>query len=615
MTFRFRVRKKPFLFDWSFVIGKIPEQIIADILARTDVVSIVGRYVSLKKAGTNHKGLCPFHSEKTPSFNVHSGKGIYKCFGCGEGGNAIGFLMAIEGWNFPEAVRHLAQEHGIVIPDTRDEKDHEREKGRKVYLKIMKHAHTFFKDQLQSKAGEGVHYYLRERGIDAETAETFGLGYAPNDWSKLAEYLSKNKIPAPWAAKAGLLSPRDRGGFYDKFRHRVVFPIVDIWGNTLAFGGRVLAAEDQPKYMNSPETPYYTKGKHLYGLMVAKNYIQKSGVAIIVEGNFDVISLHAHGVKNVVAPMGTAFTNAQAKLLSRYCKKVILAFDGDNAGQNASLKCLPALEESEIESRIIVFDKKDDPDTFVRREGAEALQAMIDASETLMGWAIAKQLPGAEKNIDVRKQVQGLEVLGELLAHVKNPVMRERYIGEISRRVAIEPRLLKAYIRRPDKIGSEIQKVVTANQKPAQLTKTEFGILVVLLDQPQWLEEFFSEQYNNLLSSEELVNLLTEAHQNLGEDNLLNAGFLIEKISNASLKNSVEDALVSVDAFYSEEKSRTFFTDCIFSLKKDWVIRTIDEINRELASLDFKKDREAYKALIKQKKDLEEFKQNIEQKK
>ncbi len=519
--------------------------------------------------------------------------------------------MAIEGWNFPETVKHLAKEHGIEIPDTRDEKHSEKEKGRKIYLNIMKEANDFFQSNLESNDGKAATFYLRERGIDAQTSAAFGLGYALNDWSKLADHLQRKKIPGPWAAKAGLLNDRTSGGYYDRFRHRVVFPIVDIWGNTLAFGGRVLAAEDQPKYINSPETPYYTKGRHLYGLTVAKNHIQKAGYALIVEGNFDVISLHAQGIKNVVAPMGTALTTAQARLLGRFCKKVIIAFDGDGAGIAASMKCMPALEEAELESRIIVFEPSDDPDTFVRREGAEALSEKIESSVSLMAWAIATQLPGAEKNIDVRQQVQGLEVLGELLGHVKNKVMRERYVAEISRRVAIEPKLLKEYIKKPQQVSTEITKAVSANRRPTRLTKPEFGVLVVLLDHPEWLVEFFAEQYDNLLSSKELVNFLDKAKNSVDENNALNTAFIIQEIENIGLKKAVENALVSVDENYQEEKARTFFTDCIFSLKKEWVSRTISEIVRELENLDFQEEREAYSTLVEQKKVLEEFQRNI----
>ena len=296
----------------------IPEDIVADVLARTDIISTVQRYVSLKKAGSNFKGLCPFHSEKTPSFNVHPAKGIYKCFGCGKGGNAIGFLMEMEGWNFPETVRHLAKIHGIEIPDTRDEKSEERERGRKIYLDIMNRARTFFEDNLWSDAGRAAQFYLKERDIDEETARAFGLGYAPDSWDAMLTFLSKAQIPPNWAERAGLVLQRNNGsGYYDRFRHRITFPIVDIWNNTLAFGGRVIAPDDQPKYINSPETPYYTKGRHLYGLSASKSYIQKSEYAVMVEGNFDVISLHAHGVKNVVAPMGTALTETQTKLLGR----------------------------------------------------------------------------------------------------------------------------------------------------------------------------------------------------------------------------------------------------------------------------------------------------------
>ena len=595
-------------------MGLIPQSVIDDVLARTDILQVVQQYVTLKRAGANYKGLCPFHNEKTPSFNVHPAKGIYKCFGCGAGGNVVGFLMEIEGWNFPEAVRHLAERNGIEVPEETDEDQEEtrkRREGKKAYLRVMELARQYYEDNLWSDRGRAARHYLAERGVDEATAREFRLGCALDGWDHLLDHLAKNDVPAAWVERAGLALPR-RGseGWYDRFRHRVMFPVIDIWGNTLAFGGRVFAANDDgPKYINSSETRYYVKGQHLYGLHVAKKEIQRAEHALLVEGNFDVIMLHAAGHKNVVAPMGTAVTDQQAKLLGRYCRKVIVAFDGDSAGRSASLRCIPAFETAGVEARVIRFDDTEDPDTFVRHNGTDAFQELIAQSQDLVEWALDEALPPAEAG-DVHRNLEGLQAAGEILGQVKNPVAQRRYAEEISRRLAIEPRLLNEYIKRPRRLGEEVREAVLAANRPVELESAEFGVLAVLIDRPDWLPGFLAEEYDKLLNSEELAEFLHRAEAYRAENGQLDVPVLLEQLEHAGFRQNVERALLA-DELYAPDRAGQWYEDCVRTLKRSWADRTLKNILRDLSVVDFGRQRAQWEVLNERKKQVEQFKRSI----
>lgn len=594
-------------------MGLIPQPVIDDVLARTDIVQVVQQYVTLKRAGTNHKGLCPFHNEKTPSFNVSTQKGIYKCFGCGAGGNVLSFLMEIEGWSFPEAVRQLAERNGIEIPEESDEEREEAQKRRdakKAYLHVMELAQKYYEQNLWSDAGRAARQYLAERGIDDETARVFGLGYAPEGWQNLLDHLARADVPPSWVERAGLaLERRQGGGHYDRFRHRIIFPVVDIWGNTLAFGGRVLAANDEgPKYMNSAETKFYVKGKHLYGLHAAKKAIQQHEAAIVVEGNFDVVALYAQGIQNVVAPMGTALTEQQAALLARYTRKVAVAFDGDSAGQKATVRCLPAFEEAGIEARVVELHDGEDPDSFVRSHGPEKFNQLVERAEDLVLWAFDRTLPRAE-NGDIHRNVEGAEAAAEILAQVKNDAVRTRYVKELSRRLAIEPRVLNEYIKRPRTLGEEIKRAVVAAHKPVELEPAEFGILTVLLDHFEWLDDFLTEEYDRLLNSEELSNFLHDAATHRSGTDGLEPAVLLESIEHPGFRQTVERALFTRD--YTDDRARQWYDDCVRSLKRHWADRTLLEILRDLEGTDFERQRSEYEVLIEKQKQVIQFKQSL----
>lgn len=595
-------------------MGRIPEEIIDEVLRRADIVQVISTYVTLKKAGTNYKGLCPFHNEKTPSFNVHQTKGIYKCFGCGAGGNVIGFLMDLEGWNFPETVKYLAEKLGIDVPEESDEERVESDKrreGKKQYLRIMSLARAYYEDNLWGTSGAGARAYLQERGIDPDTARKFGVGYATDQWQGLLDMLEREGVPNRWVERAGLaLARKGQSGFYDRFRHRIMFPVQDIWGNTLAFGGRVFAGQDDgPKYINSSETTYYTKGHQLYGLYPAKQAIQQAGWALLVEGNFDVIALHARGIEVAVAPMGTALTSEQAKLLGRYCREVVIAFDGDSAGEEATRRCMTAIQEADIEARVVRFSETDDPDSFVRREGKEALDALVQHSPPIVAWALDRVLTPAE-GLEVEKKLHALEDAGQILRDIKSRVSWEHYAQEVSRRLDIKPELLREYVKRPGASVDKIRRAVEEANRPMELPPAEFGLLAVLLDHPQWVQGFLRESYDGLLSSAELAAFVRDFTNHLGPDGTLNAASVLQRVENPAFRRTLEQAMMSTEELYGEDRALRFYEDCVRAIKRQWADRTLKQLHAELAGTDFVAQREKYQELLERKMRVERFRQS-----
>ena len=353
----------------------IPEDKIEEIRAASDVVEVVGEYVKLKQRGTNFVGLCPFHKEKTPSFNVNPGLGIFKCFGCGAGGNVFQFLMRIESFGFPEAVKILAAKAGIVIPENQEEQKQSSEV--ESIFHALRFAGRFFYQQLtQASSGEEALTYLTNRGFTPDTIKKFGLGYAPESWDGLLLAAEKEKIDVQFLEKAGLVIPRkDKSGYYDRYRNRVIFPIFSHLSKVIGFGGRILTAEkNQPKYINSPETRVYHKGRVLYGLHQSKQAIRKREQVLLVEGYTDVISLFQAGIEHVVATSGTALTPDQIKLLKRYTTQVLVLYDSDSAGAAAALRGIDLLLAQGMTVYGLELPEGEDPDSYVRNHGAEAFE-------------------------------------------------------------------------------------------------------------------------------------------------------------------------------------------------------------------------------------------------
>jgi DNA primase len=384
-------------------------QLLDEIRSRLDIVELVGQFVNLKRAGQHWKGLCPFHPEKTPSFTVNPKRGIFHCFGCGAGGDAFGFLMRHDRLGFPEAVRAVAERVGVELPDRREL---EADGTFEALRRIMALAHEFYSRSLWQPEGARGRDYLARRGVDPDIARRFGLGYAPEGWNALLGAMAAQSIAPEQLAQAGLVLPRQTGsGFYDRFRGRLLFPIRDEQGRVIAFGGRALAGEE-PKYLNSPETPLYVKGQTLYALDVARAGMRERRRAIIVEGYLDCLMAHQHGFGETVAALGTAFTEAQLRLLRRHVDEVVALFDADAAGQKASGRLEEMLTDTmdiqnlgwsvtrtgEFERpgyfsiKVAILPEGHDPDSLLRAEGTDALTARLEAARPLLAVVLDRVL-------------------------------------------------------------------------------------------------------------------------------------------------------------------------------------------------------------------------------
>ena len=423
-------------------MARIPEDTIQNVRDRADIVDLVGRHVSLKKAGRTFKGLCPFHNEKSPSFIVSPDRGTYHCFGCGEHGNAFGFLMRQEGLTFPEAVRSLAGELGIEVPETGGADRGEIEQ----VVKANDVAQGYFRDSLLADEGGGAREYLNGRGLHREDADKYGIGFAPDRWDGLTTRLRRESVDALMAEKAGVVRSRDSGGHYDLLRGRLVFPIKDARGRTVAFGGRALGADQEPKYLNSPESPIFRKREAFYGFPEALEAIRKTDRVVVVEGYFDRIALDRAGVSEAVATCGTALSEEHAKNLKRRSRNVILLFDGDEAGQKAILRSLEVLLPQGLRVRAATLPGGVDPDDFLTEHGPEALREIIDGSPPAIELAIRRAVDAGIKS--PWERADAVSAVAPLLAKIQDPVERGEFSRQLALAVGTEPRDVESAVRR-----------------------------------------------------------------------------------------------------------------------------------------------------------------------
>lgn len=398
-----------------------PENFIQELIDRNDIVDVVGSYVSLsKRSGANYFGLCPFHNERTPSFAVNPKGQFYHCFGCGKGGGVINFIMEIENLSYPDAVRHLAARVGMTVPE--DRSDRESRKRARI-LQLNKDAAKFFYEQLGTPAGQSAIEYMRERGISPSIARKFGLGFAPDRWEGLSSAMKTLNYSDYELYDAGLVKRGKSGSFYDTFRNRLMFPVIDVRGDVIGFSGRLLSG-DGAKYMNSPETPVFQKSKNLFGMNLAKK--SKSGYLLLVEGNVDVVTLHQAGFDSAVASLGTSLTAEQARLMGRYTKEVILAYDADGAGQKAAQRAIGILEKLDMKVRVLRMSGAKDPDEYIRKRGADAFGNLIRESENQMDYRLNTIKSKYDLATDEGK-VGYLKEASELLASLPGAVERQVY--------------------------------------------------------------------------------------------------------------------------------------------------------------------------------------------
>lgn len=488
----------------------IPASVIQEITERTDIADLVSRYVNLKRSGNDLLGLCPFHSEKTPSFRVTPSKQMFYCFGCQKGGGAVHFLMQIENLTFVDAVKKLGAECGIAVADNRSDDD-KAEKKRKAIFAANKEAARFFYSCLGKDEGLVARQYLKSRQLSPEIIKKFAIGYAPDSWDALKKHLTSKGFPEDVLADGGLLSRTERGSTYDRFRNRVMFPILDITGNVIGFGGRVLD-DSKPKYLNTADTPVFDKSANLYALNYAKN--DKSGQVVVVEGYMDVVTLYQHGIERAVASLGTALTSRQARLLKRYAKEVVLCYDGDGAGVKAAHRAIGLLREADVKAKIVTLNGAKDPDEFCKKFGVDKFLSSIEEAKTPVLYKIA----ALKENYDLslpEQQAEFLIAVADEIAELKEPVERDIYAREIAKTYSVSEEALskqvtKAVLRLKQQGKQQekmqIQKIVRQKSVSGDSLEkeAESRLVALILKYPDTILTFINSGGADLIENENL---------------------------------------------------------------------------------------------------------------
>ena len=472
----------------------IPDDMVEEVRAAADIVDVISEFVQLKKAGRDFKANCPFHEERTPSFYVVPAKGFYKCFGCGKSGDVFSFVMERQGLDFVEAVKHVAGRAGVQVREVTRSQE-EEDPNRPLY-EINGFARDWFRRQLEDRTvGTMAREYLDGRGIGTEVAERYGLGFAPDQWRELRDAAAKHGLEEDLMLEVGLLGSSERSRDpYDRFRGRIIFPIESRSGRVIAFGGRVLEGhgKDAPKYLNSPETPIYHKGSNLYGLSWARHSIRREETALVVEGYMDVVSLAAHGFENVVAPLGTALTPEQAKLLSRYTTRVLLLFDSDTAGIKATFKAGDTLLEAGLHPAVVTLPPGEDPDTLVRSEGAEGLGRYLDQAVDVLDRKL-QILDEKDYFSSIERTRSAVDRLLPTIRAASDPALRDIYVAKVADRTGVRRETLEAEMKRTGSASSQARvgthssaPRVTAHRIPK--LGAERSLLLLMTKNPDFIE-------------------------------------------------------------------------------------------------------------------------------
>jgi len=555
----------------------IPKEQIDAVRSKVNIINIVSEYLPLRKRGRNHLGLCPFHSEKTPSFNVSEEKQLFHCFGCGEGGNVFDFLMKVENISFIEAVVELAGKVGIAVEAPGGSSGPTRGDKEKLY-DILLLAARFFRQEYEGTNGQAARDYVAERGIKAETARTFGLGLAPQGWEILFQHLIARGASPQMIELAGLSLPReDQSGHYDRFRNRLIFPILDLRGRVIAFSGRALGDTD-PKYLNSPDTPVYHKGETIFGLNLAKEAIKQQGYSILVEGNLDLLSVAQAGLKNVAAPLGTALTAAQGKLLGRFADTVVLAYDADAAGEKAAERSAELLLGSGFKIKVVTLTGAKDPDEFIKQKGADAFRQAVENALPYLEFKI-RRIVARHNPAEIEGRARGLREVAALLGQEKDSFIQQEYAKLAAGFLKMETEALLAEVKRSGfyRSGKNDQRRVTG--KPAsRQAEAEKKLIALSAQDPEALAAVKKELSPELFQSPEartIVTVLFGLDPAAGND-LPN--LIVDNLSDEAAKRFLTQVLLSSDL----ENKAEILSDCINVIKAENARERITNLKEEL---------------------------------
>ncbi len=515
-----------------------------------DIVEVINEHVPLQKRGGRHLGLCPFHSEKTPSFSVNQERGFFHCFGCKESGDVIAFVMKYHSLPFLDALKELAQRYGIAMED-RDLSPAEKARAekRKQLFAVNGMATDLYHDFLvNNPAAEAARRYLADRRIPPETIETFRLGYAPDSWDFLGKYLATKNVDQATAVEAGLLVAKDRGGSYDRFRKRILCPIFSMAGEVAGFGGRILG-EGQPKYLNTPETPVFDKGRTLFGLYQTKKALQQSKRCVLVEGNFDLLSMVAAGVGNVAAPLGTSLTLQHIRLLKRYVPEVVLFFDGDQAGMKAAMRSVPFFLTEQLEGKVAILPEDHDPDTFLRDEGVVALEDLLAKAFSLPDFIFGRFVE--EYGLGIEGKGKIIRELQPLIQAIGNDqLQRSVFIAHFSEKLGLDPKEVAGHFR--DSGKEKMAPPLPRLNNP--LTSSHRRFLEFLIVYPEYLPQFVGAGVEDFFAGNAALDIIDVMKQ-LSVENF-QAEMLLAQI-NEPLKGIIAEILVSVPSCLPEKAEQT----------------------------------------------------------
>ena len=581
-----------------------PPSFIDELVARNPIEDVVGQYVSLRRAGANMFGLCPFHGEKTASFSVAPDKGIYYCFGCHKGGGVINFQMEVEGLSYPDAVRALAKRAGMTVPE--DEQYQSRYRQQERLWALHKEAARFFHSQLYAPVGKEALDYAMGRGMSKSILTTFGVGYAPDGWDNMVRAMKAKGYTDQELIDSGLVtqSQKDKTKIFDRFRDRLMFPIIDVRGNVIGFGGRIIKKDsDAAKYLNSPETLIFNKRKNLFGLNLAKK--SKQGYLILVEGNIDVVALHQYGFDNAIASLGTSLTEEQATLMTRYADQIVLIYDGDKAGQNATQRAIPILEKAGLQVKVLQIKDAKDPDEFLHKFGADRFKLLLEGSSNRVEY----QLNAIALKYDLREDEQKVKFLQEsadLIASLGSAVQREVYGGRVAEKAKISMDAMKLEIDRARKrrVHKEKKQQEKINLSPARNLQpksrtirydnmksamAEEGVIAIALREPALLDKtgkLSESQFSSALLGRVFSQLKQRHEQGL-------------EVSLAVLENLNQEEMSHIVGFVQRQQgpvNEQAFADCVATICAE----------HQAASVSSEDDLLALRSRLKERKGIKE---------
>jgi len=562
---------------------RIPEDILQRIRDATDIVDLISEHVQLVKKGRNYSGLCPFHDEKTPSFSVDPDRQFYHCFGCGVGGNVFKFIQEIDRVTFVEAVKFLADRAGVALPERSGPSREETEAADNLYRANDLAQKYFHHLLLNDDVGASARTYLQTRRLSGETIERFGLGYAPPEWDALLKVAGRRGLSPQILERAGLALPRSTSsGHYDRFRDRIAFPIANLSDRTIAFGARALQPDQEPKYLNSPETPIYHKGRVLYGLADTRNAIRRQDAALVVEGYMDLISLAQADIQHVVATSGTALTEDHCRLLARYARQVVLLFDGDAAGSTAAMRACEALLGTGLDARVVSLPSEHDPDTFVQTHGSDALLKRAENAQSVLDFYL-KQLAKQHDLSSVEGKARAVERLKPLLATPRDAVRRDLLLREVAERLSVDEQSLRhdlqASIRRPQqphKAVAEPSPIAT----PAP-PRHELEFIGLLLNFPKFIPQTIQGFAPDSLSDSRTQALCRTLFDHHAHGKAIDLGMIISELEDDALARLA--AQCAAQGFDEEQVERQW-RDYLLYFQKSALQKRIANARQALAA-------------------------------